>query len=48
MEFEVIYLENELKNIEKNLRDDLSDNKMNQSTHNWRSSQGYNNPFTMS
>jgi len=34
MEFEVIYLENELKNIEKNLRDDLSDNNMNQSTHN--------------
>ena len=31
MEFEVIYLENELKNIEKNLRDDLSDNNMNQS-----------------
>ena len=46
MEFEVIYLENKLKNIEKNLRDDLSDNNMNQSI--WRSSLEYNNPFTKS
>lgn len=38
MELEVVYLDNELKNIEKNLRDDLSDNNNNLSIQNWRSS----------
>lgn len=34
MELEVVYLDNELKNIEKNLRDDLSDNNNNLSIQN--------------